>query len=510
MGYADNRIMMKRYSFLCIVAWILLEACSSQRGAFNPDKKYDPVTLQQDYTIFRNILQEYHPSLYWFTPKDSMDYYFDNGYAQLTDSMTEPAFRNVLLNVITKIRCGHTSLRFSRKYSKYLDTAHLRTFPLSFKVWQDSLAVIGNLHPRDSILRRGTLVTSINGIPARKLTDTFLNYLVTDGNALIGKYQTMSSRGSFGSLYRNVYGITPKFEVGYIDPFGQEKVVTVSSFTPVRDTARKIVGTQLPSPRNPQPAPAPMPRFNANRNIQIDTTLSSAYMTVNTFSRGHGLRKFFRISFREMRKLKIRNLVIDVRANGGGDPNLSTLLTKYVADHRFKIADSLYAIRRTGHYNKYIKNFFFYRLSLLFAARKKKDGLYHFTYFEKHYYKPKRKNHFNGDVYIITGGNSFSATTIFAKSVQHQKNVWIVGEETGGGAYGNTAWKIPDVKLPNTGIRFRLPLFRLVMDQAAVAAGRGLMPDIEAAPNVETIRRGIDPKSEKVKELIIRKNMARQ
>lgn len=502
--------MMKRYSLLFIAAWFLLEACSSQRKAFNPERKYDPATLQQDYTIFRNILQEYHPSLYWFTSKDSMNYYFDNGYAQLSDSMTEPAFRNILLNVITKIRCGHTSLRFSKKYSKYLDTAHLRTFPLSFKVWPDSLVVIGNLNPRDSILRRGTLVTSINGVPARKLTDTFLNYLVTDGNALIGKYQTLSSRGSFGSLYRNLFGIDPSFIVGYQDPFGVEKQVKVSSFLPVRDTSRKLAGPTLPAPRTPQPSSPPVPRINGNRNIQIDTTLSSAYMTLNTFSRGHGLRKFFRMSFREMKKLNIRNLVVDVRGNGGGDPNLSTLLTKYLADHRFKIADSLYAIRRSGSYNRYIKNFFFYRMSLMFAARKKKDGLYHFAYFEKHYYKPKRKNHFNGDVYIITGGNSFSATTIFAKSLQHQKNVLIVGEETGGGAYGNTAWKIPDVKLPHTGIRFRLPLFRLVMDQSAVAAGRGLMPDIEAAPSTETIRRGIDPKSEKVRELIIRKNMAKQ
>lgn len=81
----------------------------------------------------------------------------------------------------------------------------------------------------------------------------------------------------------------------------------------------------------------------------------------------------------------------------------------------------------------------------------------------------------------------------------------IVGEETGGGSYGNNAWMIPDVVLPNTGVRFRLPLFRLVMDKNAVAEGRGIIPDIEVAPTAETIRKGIDPKSEKVKELILSK-----
>ena len=68
-------------------------------------------------------------------------------------------------------------------------------------------------------------------------------------------------------------------------------------------------------------------------------------------------------------------------------------------------------------------------------------------------------------MYILTGGNSFSATTLFVSAVIKQDNVTVVGEETGGGAYGNSAWLIPDVTLPETGVRFRLPLFRLVIDK---------------------------------------------
>jgi C-terminal processing protease CtpA/Prc len=94
--------------------------------------------------------------------------------------------------------------------------------------------------------------------------------------------------------------------------------------------------------------------------------------------------------------------------------------------------------------------------------------------------------------------------------MKHQNNVTIVGEETGGGSYGNTAWMIPDVVLPQTKIRFRLPLFRLVMDQAALAAGRGITPDIVVIPTAETIRKGIDPKAEKVKQLILERNKTKQ
>ena len=77
-----------------------------------------------------------------------------------------------------------------------------------------------------------------------------------------------------------------------------------------------------------------------------------------------------------------------------------------------------------------------------------------------------------------------------------------MGEETGGGAYGNTAWLIPDLTLPETGIRFRLPLFRLVIDKDIPKDGRGVQPEVIAMPTTEAIRRGADFKMDKVMELI--------
>ena len=486
---------------------LLLVACSSSKEVFDANRKYDAPTLKQDYELFRNILEEYHPSLYWFTPKDSMDYFFNRGDEQLNDSLTEPQFRNILLDVITKIRCGHTSVFYSKKYSRYLDTARLKVFPLSFRVTADSMMVIGNINRRDSILKRGTVVRSINGWTTRQLTDTFFNYLVTDAWAVNGKYQTLSSGGNFGVLYRNVFGMPDKLTVGYDDSLGQHQSINIPVYDPLKDTSRRSTG------RAAIPAQPSIPRqtvLNGTRNLQIDTTLSSAYMTLNTFSRGNKLKKFFRRSFRAMEDNNIKHLVIDIRRNGGGDAGLSTMLTEFIIDKKFKLADSLYAVRRSGSYNKYIKKHFFYRTAMLFVTKKRKDGKYHFRHFEQHYYKPRKKDHFDGDIYIVTGGNSFSASALFVKAVQHQKNVTIIGEETGGGSYGNTAWMIPNAVLPNTGIRFRLPLFRLVMDKDAVAAGRGIFPDIEVLPTAETIKLGIDPRAEKIKELIISKNKLTQ
>jgi len=242
--------------------------------------------------------------------------------------------------------------------------------------------------------------------------------------------------------------------------------------------------------------------ISAARQLQIDTANRTAVMDVNTFSRGYRLKHFFRRSFRQLHDNDTKYLIIDLRGNGGGNVMNSTMLSKYLIDKPFKLADSLYAISRHNEYGKHVENYFFNRVFMFFVTKKRADGNYHFGYFERHYFKPKKKYHFDGQTYILIGGNSFSATCLFTESVIHEDNVIVVGEETGGGAYGNTAWLIPDVVLPETKVRFRLPLFRLVIDKNNPKSGRGVLPEVEVKPTVEAIKNGSDYKMDKVKELI--------
>jgi len=225
-------------------------------------------------------------------------------------------------------------------------------------------------------------------------------------------------------------------------------------------------------------------------------------MELQSFGRDYKLRSFFRQSFRNLRKHHVDHLIIDVRSNGGGSVGNSTVLSKYLTKQPFKIGDSLYAIDKRSHYGKYIQNNFFNKLFISFLTKRNKKGEYHFGYFERHYFKPKKKNHFDGKTYILTGGNSFSATILFTSSIMKQENVTVVGEETGGGAYGNTAWLIPDFTLPETGVRFRLPLFRLVIDKNNPKNGRGIIPEVESLPTQQAVAAGRDFKLDTALELI--------
>ena len=238
--------------------------------------------------------------------------------------------------------------------------------------------------------------------------------------------------------------------------------------------------------------------------MQIDT--SFALMTINSFSKGH-LKNFFKRSFRKLHKKNINNLVIDIRANGGGDINNYVLLAKFLRNTPFKVADTAYSKNKNfGLYTKYITSGFFNNIGLFFLTHKGKDSNYHFGFWERHTFMPKRKNHFDGNVYVLTNGLTFSASTLFCNAVKGEQNITLVGEETGGGWYGNSGIMIPDIKLPNTKLRIRLPFFRIVQYKHIGVKGTGVIPDVYVGPVYKDVINDADTKIEKVKEMIKENN----
>jgi hypothetical protein len=485
---------MKQFFWVCGLVMVMC-SCAVQKD-YSPVKKFSPQQLQEDFTIFQGVLEESHPSLYWYTSRDSMDLYFNTAKNRLSDSLTETRFRYLLSYVTSKIRCGHTSVMASRPALRYAQSARNIAFPLSVKAWPDTVVITANLNRKDSLVKRGMVLHAIEGRPINTIIDSIFNHLSTDGYNTTHKYQVLSNGGNFRNFYSALYGLRNRMTVEVSDSTGQIRSAQLSLYNPEADTPARRQPV-----RNLTKKERKKLELEAERNIRIDTALNTAFMEVNSFAKGRKLRSFFRSSFKNIKKRGIKNLVIDVRGNGGGSVVLSNLLTKYIADKPFKIADSLYAPRRTSKYKKYRSQYFLNQLFFWFMTNRDKQGRYHFDVYEGKYFKPKKSNHFEGNTYILTGGNTFSAASLFTKALVSQDNVTVVGEETGGGGYGNSAWLIPEVTLPNTGVRFRLPLFRLVIDKEA-PKGTGILPEVEARPTVNDIRRSADFKMEKVIELI--------
>ena len=78
----------------------------------------------------------------------------------------------------------------------------------------------------------------------------------------------------------------------------------------------------------------------------------------------------------------------------------------------------------------------------------------------------------------------------------------LLGEDTGGGWHGNDGILIPDIVLPNTHIKVRLPWFRLIQYHHAPKDGHGIPPDILLPTNYNALLKGVDYKMKFVLDMI--------
>jgi hypothetical protein len=463
--------------------------------------KIAPALLIKDLYTLQKVIVQNHPSTYWYTPKDSMDFYFSAALASVKDSMTAWNFKNVVATYLANIKCGHTSVHFSPKLTKQYANYRFPQFPLQLKVWKDSAVVIGNLFNKDSILKRGTIVTAINQLPIKSLVDSIYGIMSTDGNSINFKSQVLTN--NFSGWYKAKFGDADSvYQISYIDSVGNPTTTSIAAYLPPKPKKDSVSVSTAGSSKPKMPKTVAPKKWT----LLVDSTGITAFMNLSSFS-GTGLRKFIRQSFRTIKTRGVKNLVIDLRSNGGGNVKNSTRLSQYIADHSFKIADSVVASNR-GISKVPLSSFLnvmYYALAKSVISKKEADGKFHFKRFEKHYYAPITKNHFDGSVYILQGGYTFSASTLFTSPIMKQKNVTIVGEESGGGYYGNSAMMIPNIKLPNSQLLFRLPLYRLVMDKTR-PKGNGVMPHVLVDPSSYAIKQGFDIKLETVKKMIQQKN----
>ena len=492
---------MRRCWSIFMLMMILLNSCSVSKN-YKADKKYPVEELQQDFTLLRNILETKHPSLYWYTPKDTMDRFFDVGYKSITDSMTELQFGwKVIAPLTSKIRCGHTSFGMSKAWNKFMRNRRIPSLPLYMRVWKDTMVVTANLNRKDSVLRPGTLITSTNNVRNREMIKTMFGYMVEDGNADNVNYLRLSS--NFPYYHRNVFGLFGRYTVQYLDNKGIERKTILPMFATPDSTNKKtksVVVKQKKIPKEKQ--------LESMRSLKYDSTGTLATLKITTFSKGH-LKTFFRQAFRKLEKKPVVNLVVDIRGNGGGEITNSVMLTRFLRNTKFKVCDTAFATAKSlAPYTRYVRWGILNNIGLLFLTKKHADGEYHFGYWERHEFKPKRNNHYNGNVYVLTNGLTFSASSLFAHAVKRQDNIKLIGEETGGGWYGNSGLAIPDIILPNTRLRVRLPLFRLVQYQHPPVKGTGVMPDIFVTPTVKDTRSGEDMKMKKVREMIGQKSLS--
>jgi len=342
----QSPVTKKITSFLYFIGiLILLNSCAaSKHNTYDPSAKIPAEKLKDDFSLLKKILEANHPSLYWYTSKDSVDMYFNEVMQGINDSLTEAQFKNKVAWFISTIKCGHTSVRPSTAYSDYTTIHKQPRFPLLIKTWDDSLIFLGSLNKQDTLFKRGTVITSIENYNNRTLLDSIFRFISTDGHGNNFKSQAVSF--NFPLYYSFAFPLKDSFAIRYLDS-GIEKQTYVQLNKPFIDTSKQMKAPATTAAPRPSRKQINQMILLSKRSMIFDSVNNLAYMRLATFS-GGSLRKFFRQSFKELHKNNLSNLVIDLRENSGGNINMSTLLTRYIKDKTFHTADTAAAAASRG------------------------------------------------------------------------------------------------------------------------------------------------------------------
>ena len=184
-------------------------------------------------------------------------------------------------------------------------------------------------------------------------------------------------------------------------------------------------------------------------------------------------KRFIDSAFIEINTKKYKNLIIDLRNNGGGDDPFSDYLVSYIADKPFRWNSkfqlkSSRILKEDVRQNKDTTQAYW---KWILSIENGKIGNYDFGFQEP---QPKAKR-FKGEVYVLVNRHSFSQATVAAAQIQDYGYGVIVGEETA--EHPNLLASVFTYTLPNTKIQVGISKGKIYRVNG-IDNGKGVIPDI--------------------------------
>ncbi len=431
-------------------------------------KKFPIHQLKEDFSVFRNSLEECHPGLYWYYPKPDIDFKLSRLLNSLDHPMTEREFFTMISSFISSIGCIHTASSPSERFVKSYFTEDRLYFPFQIKVLNKKVVVVKNLST-DTTINAGDEVVTINNVSMDTIATTVLSHLSNDGY------------GKGWALHR----LTQIFHV-YYDYFFQSKgnfrMMLKDRFGNLKE--KYVVGMT-----NQQKEKLNIERYGKRKippiiTLQRHRELNTAVLTIRRFSNWHEsgkLIKFRKVLHDFMKNIideKVKHLVLDVGAFGGGNELFGMTLLSYFIDKPYtpykaiEFSSQEYKARSYSATSK--REYLRLKKDMEFSSTDSSFLLINTPHTQP--IKPS-KIHFDGNLYLIVGRSTASATSDFAAWVQSLNLATIVGEESGGSYEGNTSnWEF-QITLPNTNIIVNIPLARYINNVSKQNSfGRGVIP----------------------------------
>ena len=448
-----------------------------------------PEKAQADFDLMRRALEEAHTGLYRYSTKAEMDRTFASQRAKLSRPITKLQFMAVLGETLAHIRCGHTGLTPDTEMQTAIANAPI--FPLRIRIEGRRLMVLSNDTRDDRTIRPGMEIIEINGHKSGDILRRMLVPVSGDGDIETGK-RSRVQRG-FATYYWTLIEQTSDFTVKAQDEAGK------------RITAKLVGVVEADRSKNQNPvnveAQANMGKLEWSRenlSLRFLKDPDIAQIRIRGFS-GAAYGQWIEETFRTLREKGTRALILDLRGNGGGADMYGAMLVSYLTDKPFRYFDHINIKTISPSFKEQSDWRVEGENRLREGVTPNPAGGYlvtakgHAGVAEQ----PPGKYPFLGNVFVLIDGGTFSTAADFCAVTHHLKRAVFIGEETGGGYYGNNSGVQVVVTLPNSKARVRVPMYEYWNAVPGYdGTRRGTLPDHAVETKTANLLRGVDQQLE--------------
>lgn len=410
---------------------------------------YSKAKVQQDLNFAFEKLISIHPL---FLDEDELIHYQNKFSAikeTLKDNMTQNEVYLCFAPLFASLNDGHTGVLVPTDQRVQYNNAGGKAFPFFVNIIDDSIYVSFYCGNDTSLFSEGEQILKINGIDATKMVHE-MELLVAGKSAAI-KQKEIANKFRF--IIWLSYGFEQNYELTIRTNQHEIREITIPGIT----SAEFMQNIKR------------MPKTNQN-NFVLSTNQrnETAVMKIKSFGDLNGFCAFADSAFAEIKKNRIKNLVIDIRNNGGGRSIVVDSLMNYITVKAYSQYKKI-EIRISPELREHYKERYPDRLDWINSY-----AIDDLVVPKSNLTKPQNKNlRYNGNLFLLTNNTTFSAAATFAGIFKELELGTIIGEETGGTiAYYGDFWFL---KTPNTGITFYVSPKRFIQF-GGTEYDRGVLP----------------------------------
>lgn len=471
-------LKMKKDHLLALVFLVFLANPSFGQFSGNNDP-IDQNRLVEDYDFMLKTLEETHPNLYAYIPKEEFLRKTDDFRESINRPLSKPEFYKILLKTVALVKQGHTMVFGDPGFGDFLKGGGL-SFPFTIKFEPDHIFIDENYSSNQTITK-GTELIAVNRIPVSQIVADFEPFLRVRPNGFICNILEFN----WARYLWLVYGFDKTFTISYILP-DEDRIRT-----------EQIDGINK-EPRGKKYS------YPDKITLHIDQSNSLAVLNINTFEFDYEeYDSLLYSSFKSIKENKVENLIIDVRENVGGNGNLIPKLVNYLTDEPYIMSST--SIIKTSEPTRKCYTTHPVLVHAIEQARKAEENSQDFlrlvdcflekpagtiTEFpEEEVIPADNENRFTGNLYVLTSNKTYSAGTVFSSVIKDNKIGIIVGEET---ADNPTIYAcIMLFELPNTRINIQNST-QYCLRPAGYDDQHGLLPDFEVKQTYSEFLKGTD------------------